>query len=222
MRKSGRVPLIAITSGSDIRFPSGRDRYKTAVENAGGEAVFVSPQRGVSDLAVLYDGLVIPGGKDLPTSLYGEETLCPVVSEDPERIDFEFFLLREIMGRKKPVLGICYGMQLMNVFFRGSLYQDIHSQVPRSMDHAGGGHGIRIGPNEFVPQYRSRVNSSHHQAVKKEGDGLKSFAWADDGIIEAFYAEGYRFLIGVQWHPERVRDTLSELLFARFIEECRV
>jgi putative glutamine amidotransferase len=65
------------------------------------------------------------------------------------------------------------------------------------------------------------VNSSHHQAVKKEGDRLKPFAWADDGIIEAFYGVGYRFLVGVQWHPERMQDTFSELLFARFVEACR-
>ena len=221
MSKADPMPLIAITCGNDIRFPNGREHYKAAVERAGAKAVFVAPQRGTSDLAVLYDGLIIPGGKDLPASSYGEDPLCHIVPEEPVRIDFEFSLLREIMERKKPVLGICYGMQLLNVFFQGNLYQDVHFQVPGSLDHVSGGHGISIEHNPFVPVLGSRVNSSHHQAVKKEGDGLKPFAWADDGIIEAFYGVGYRFLVGVQWHPERMQDNLSELLFVRFLEGCR-
>ncbi len=221
MKKIDPRPLIAITCGTDAGFPLGRERYRTAVENAGGDAVFVAPQRSVSDLAVRYDGLIIPGGKDLPASLYGEGPLCHILPEEPVRINFEFSLLREIMGRKKPVFGICYGMQLMNVFFQGSLYQDIHSQVPGSLDHLSGGHGISIGHNPFVRVGGSQVNSSHHQAVKKEGDGLKPFAWADDGIIEAFYGEAYRFLVGVQWHPERMQDSLSKRLLERFVEECR-
>lgn len=222
MKKAGHTPLIAITCGTDASFPLGRERYRTAVENSGGDAVFVAPQRSVSGLAVCYDGLIIPGGKDLPASLYGEGPLCHIVPEESVRIDFEFSLLREIMGRKKPVLGICYGMQLMNVFFQGSLYQDIHLQVPGSLDHVRGVHGISIEHNPVVRVHGSQVNSSHHQAVKKGGDGLKPFAWADDGIIEAFYGEGYRFLVGVQWHPERMEDSLSRQLFSHFVGACRV
>lgn len=215
-------PLIAITCGNSSESPHGRKLYTTAVENAGGDAVFLSPDTDVNALATRYDGFIIPGGRDLPPSFYGENQLCRVFFEEPARIDFEFSLLREIMIRNIPVLGICYGMQLINVFFQGSLYQDLPLQSPASLEHTGGGHGVIILDNPFMEAGEYEVNSSHHQAVKRVGKGLVSFARAHDGVIEAFYGLAFHFLVGIQWHPERMSNYLSKRLFERFVGACRV
>jgi len=219
--KTNPPPLIAITCGTDAEFPRSRELYIAAVKKAGGDAVFVSPQSEVDDLAIRYDGFIIPGGRDLEPSFYGEGPVCRIVPEELVRIDFELSLLSEIMRRKKPVLGICYGMQLINIFFHGSLYQDIYLQMPEALEHARGEHDITIQDNPFMEACESEVNSSHHQAVRRVGKGLKPFARANDGVIEAFYAEGPRFLVGVQWHPERMQNSLSRRLFERFVGACR-
>jgi putative glutamine amidotransferase len=219
--KSYARPLIAITCGTDAGLPRRRDLYEIVVKEAGGEAVFVSPQTTVSDLSNRYDGFIIPGGRDLDASLYGESPLSQITPEETARTDFEFSLLHAIIRLQKPVLGICYGMQLINVFFQGSLYQDICRQVPESLDHSKGGHSITIEDNPVIEACESEVNSSHHQAVKQAGKGLNPFAHARDGIIEAFYGVGYGFLIGVQWHPERMQNSLTKPLLGRFIGACR-
>jgi putative glutamine amidotransferase len=112
-------------------------------------------------------------------------------------------------------------MQLINIFFQGSLYQDLPLQVPESLEHAGGEHGVIIRDNPFIEAVESKVNSSHHQAVKRVGKGLNPFAWAHDGVIEALYGEDLSFLVGVQWHPERMKGFLSKQVFERFIGACR-
>ncbi len=220
MKKSS--PLIAITCGTDSELPRRRELYMMAVKRGGGEPFFVHPQNDLNDLVMRFDGLIIPGGRDLDPSLYGESPRCRIEAEGQERTDFEFSILREIMERKKPVFGICYGIQFINIFLQGSLYQDILLQVPGSLEHTRGEHGVTIEDNQFMEAGESVVNSSHHQAIKRVGKGLKPFAWSHDGIIEAFYGEGFRFLVGVQWHPERMQSSLSARLFEKFVGACRV
>jgi putative glutamine amidotransferase len=174
----------------------------------------------IGDIAEKISGLLIPGGRDLMPSYYNENTLFSIEPESPERIKFEFSLLREIIRLKKPVMGICYGMQIVNVMHGGSLYQDIRSQLGGTLDHRQGSHSISVLDNPFLWGGRQTVNSSHHQGVKKLGEGLVSFATAEDGLVEAFYREGYGFLVGVQWHPERMEGPWKEGLFRRFVGEC--
>jgi putative glutamine amidotransferase len=155
-------------------------------------------------------------------SYYYEDILPQVKLVPRERSDFEISLLREIIKYQKPVLGICYGMQLVNVAFGGTLYQDIASQLSSDINHRKGYHKIVIEENRFIEKGEFSVNSTHHQAVKELGTGLLGFAFSQDKLIEAFYRNDYPFLVGVQWHPERLLgDKLSLKLFHAFIAASR-
>ncbi|MBI5632086.1 MAG: gamma-glutamyl-gamma-aminobutyrate hydrolase family protein [Nitrospirae bacterium] len=214
------LPLIAVTTGSRDNFPNESDRYIQCVQMAGGIAEFVYPGTGKKDLLDHFDGFLIPGGKDVNPLQYNEDQRYEITLEEQNRTDFELFLLKEAIRRSKPVLGICYGMQVINIFFGGSLYQDIQSQKKGSLDHRRGTHALAQYPNPFLASGNFKVNSSHHQAVKGIGKGLIPFAYADDGIVEGLYLGGYVFLLGVQWHPERTDNELSRAVFSSFMKEC--
>lgn len=170
----------------------------------------------------MIEWLLISGGDDLHPSYYNEPMMPQVKPVSRQRSDFEISLLKEVVNLKKPVLGICYGMQLINVAFGGTLYQDIDSQLTVEINHRKGYHIIVITENRFLKEGRFSVNSTHHQAVKTLGADLKPFAYSSDNLIEAFYMEDYPFLVGVQWHPERlIDDSLSSALFNLFVRASR-
>lgn len=214
-------PSIGITCGTDKIVPKGRDLYARAVESAQGRAAFLSPTADVGESARTYDGFIIPGGRDIHPSFYNEALAMETVPEEEGRTAFELYLIRAIIDTGKPILGICYGMQLINIFFGGDLYQDCLLQMPGCDDHRGGSHIVSVSDNPFAAACECVVNSSHHQAVRRVGTGLRPFASAPDGVIEAIYREGHPFLVGVQWHPERMNGPLTAALFARFVQECR-
>jgi putative glutamine amidotransferase len=214
-------PVIAVTSESPALLPGHAERYVEAVEKAGGKAVFVCRGAGVKGIAEEYDGFLIPGGSDIDPAHYGEQRVFPMIPESGARIDFEISLLHEIMSLDKPLLGICYGMQLINVYCKGSLYQDIDSQIPGALNHRQGVHLVRIIDNPFIGEGQAETNTSHHQAVKIAGIGIRPFGYASDGVIEAFYAERRLFVLGIQWHPERMNMPLTEVIFKKFIGACR-
>ncbi|OGW22496.1 MAG: hypothetical protein A2X55_00690 [Nitrospirae bacterium GWB2_47_37] len=218
-------PIIGITSDIDGDLFKLRQDYVSAVEKCGGLPLILPPTAdNIPQIADLIDGLLLPGGNDLLPEYYGEEISVPLETlkfVKKERSDFELALFKEVIKRNKSILGICYGMQLINVALGGTLYQDIGAQIKGASDHKTGRHAVQISRSlSFIPQSSAdTVNSTHHQAVKALADGLEAFALSDDGIVEGIYKKDYNFLIGVQWHPERIfYDKLSLGIFEAFIK----
>ena len=220
-------PLIGITADSDDRLFRLKRDYVSAVARAGGTPLVIVPVVDeIPCIAELVDGLMVPGGGDILPEYYNETATVPadcLEFAERDRTDFELALLREVNKKKKPVLGICYGMQLINVMFGGNLYQDLGHQTGVGQGHKNGRHGVRItGPFPAgLQQLSLTINSNHHQAVKTLGSGLEVFAEAEDGIIEGIYCAHHPFLAGVQWHPEKGCDTLSLKILALFIERAK-
>ena len=175
----------------------------------------------------LFAGLMLVGGEDINPELYGEaiDSRCKPLM--PRRDWFESKLLLECHRRRIPILGICRGLQIMNVAFGGTLHQDLSDR------NGAGAHG-QIGQFDFSTRHSVKIvegtrlheiigatlietNTGHHQGINKLGDHLKISALAEDGVIEAVEGEG--FTIGVQWHPEAwQRDDISRKLFSSFSE----
>lgn len=230
--------MIGITSSVDeedrVQVPSG---YAAAVEAAGGIPVVLpvlAPEKAGEVLAHL-QGLLLSGGVDVDPSHYGEDPLPGLGRVTPERDAFELALAREALALGVPVLGVCRGVQVLNVAAGGTLYQDLGSQMGNVLKHRQEAprwhesHSVRLDPGSRlaailgVPEVR--VNSFHHQAVREVAGGLRAVAWAPDGVIEAVEATGtdHRFALGVQWHPEEMwrRHPLHLKPFAALVEAAR-
>ncbi|HEX4280651.1 MAG TPA: gamma-glutamyl-gamma-aminobutyrate hydrolase family protein [Solirubrobacteraceae bacterium] len=225
-------PLIAVTT-SELRRPEdGGARphgepaklevalatlYPEAIERSGGIPVIVPLLRPDAIPALLdrVDGVCLPGGPDVQPSAYGAEPHPEVGPTEPRVDQVELALVRAADRRKLPILGICRGMQLLNVARGGSLHQHLPDVVGDGITHRQPEHGsIPTHRIETAPQSRLRatlggpaleVNSFHHQAVQTLGKGLVATAWAQDGTIEAIENPSDRFVMGVQWHAEGLR-----------------
>ena len=176
------------------------------------------------------DGFLFTGGVDVDPALYGETVMPECGAIQRERDDFELLLSEVILRDKRPVMGICRGCQLVNVALGGTLYQDIGTAIGDEISH-------RQSPPFTVPTHKVKiledtelfsilkkeeiwVNSIHHQAIKTLGEGLRAAAVAPDGVTEAAFSEGEKYISLLQWHPERTYNTddESKALFRRFIE----
>jgi putative glutamine amidotransferase len=179
------------------------------------------------------DGLCLAGGVDVAPAEYGEEPHPALGKVDAARDRTELTLARWALEANLPILGICRGIQSLNVAAGGSLYQDIASQRPGSLTHniklAESSwerpiHRVRLAPGSRLASVLGTtdlmVNSFHHQAVKRPADGFTAVAWADDGIVEGIEHPARCFVVGVQWHPEGMfrTDPLARRLFAAFVE----
>jgi putative glutamine amidotransferase len=191
--------------------------YISAVQRAGGLAVLLAPEdpdgAELEQLLELIDGLVLAGGADIDPSFYGQQAHPNTVDTVPERDAFEIALVRGALERDMPVLGICRGMQLINVACGGTLLQHLperfghheHRRVVGSFDGADHDVELRAGTlaMRVVGEQRHATKSHHHQGVDRLGEGVEvSGVSAMDGLPEAIELTGARFVLGVQWHPE--------------------
>ena len=176
------------------------------------------------------DGLLLSGGVDINPATYGEQPHPELNATTPERDAHELALLAEAKRRGLPILAICRGIQLVNVAYGGTLYQDIPAQVPDSIQHSQRSarhlpsHDVTVSPSRLYELVGASiaVTSFHHQAVKDLGANLQVVATSTDGIVEAVEATDHPWLVAVQWHPEmsHAADEPSRRIFEAFVAQC--
>ena len=227
------APTIGITFLENIEDdPS--NNYIRAIKEFGGIPLTLYP--GISDFKLDdIDGLVLTGGGDIHPDNFGTEWHPTLKYVDEDRDDLEIPLCREAITATDdlPVFGICRGIQVMSVAMGGSLYQDIPSEFPKEaspqaqIKGVDSRHTIEIVTgsrlNQITGKRTDAVNSAHHQAVKETGDGFEVTARTKEGIIEAMENKSKRFVLGVQYHPERMIETADfqehrRKLFEAFIQ----
>lgn len=216
------------------------DKYKNAVLEAGGLPLLIPQNLDAGRLAVvldLIDGLLLPGGGDIAPERYGETVLHEkVYGVDVVRDETELVLVREAVARDMPLLAICRGHQVLNVALGGTLWQDVESQMPHSIEHVFFqeglsrdylAHDVMIEAGSclasLVGKTAEKVNSLHHQGVKELGEGLVASAWTRDELVEGIEYPDKRFVVGVQWHPEEIVENVPSMrgLFGGLVDASR-
>jgi putative glutamine amidotransferase len=237
------VSLARIAVSGVVRAWDGNQRtgvnaaYVRALLLAGGVPLILSPLMGASLAAAALDGcdgLILTGGEDIEPSWYGVEP-SPLLDEPSQERDlFELALFAVARQRGLPILGICRGIQLINVALGGTLFQDLPSERPGTIDHSpkhardARTHGVRLQAGSraavALDSTQISVNSVHHQAIRELGKGLVATGWSEDGLIEAAESEaGASWILAVQWHPEEMhadRRAPDHGLFSALINEA--
>lgn len=214
--------IIGITCSIDQKKIYLNRVYVISIVSHGFTPFIISPDMIMSKQAMdrilnLISGLIISGGADIPPEFYGERNISCKKLVPQERVMAEIKLLKAFKKTSKPVLGICYGMQLMNVFLGGTLYQNLKTEI----NHKKGFHEIEIFNDFLLQKGIYTVNSSHHQAVKTLGKGLEIFCRSKDEVVEGFYLREHPFFVGVQWHPERDSTEASLMIWKSFIKKIK-
>lgn len=235
-----KKPVIALTPYHNIEKdePYMRPAYMKAIRDAGGIPVILPLEADEEDLRQLLlqaDGVLFTGGPDIHPFYFGEETqrFCGNVSM--KRDSMELSLLNLSVEMKKPILGICRGIQLLNIGLGGDVYQDLPSQFEEDFPIAHTqpfgydipSHTVSVTDGTLLSKITQsgsiRVNSMHHQAVRKVAPGLVASGFAPGGLIEAVEMPGYPFFLGVQWHPEYLweHDDAARRIFGYFVDAAR-
>ncbi|HEX2830844.1 MAG TPA: gamma-glutamyl-gamma-aminobutyrate hydrolase family protein [Burkholderiales bacterium] len=224
-----RKPVIGVSISIDPgkRLRAGHEylyikrSYSACIAKVGGHPVLIPPDLAPSAVAELCDGLVISGGDDLPACFDAGVALDSPSAEVQERIGYERLLIDAFNASRKPVLGVCYGMQLINLHFGGTL----HVELPGggAIEHGGTGistqHHVTTAVGSALRRAlgeRALVASSHHQAIDKVAPGFTAAAHADDGVVEAIEGRGFT---GVEWHPES--DATGPAVYRHLVELSR-
>jgi putative glutamine amidotransferase len=227
--KPGELPLCWIMGA----------RYVDVLRQAGAVPWIVPllphDKETMAEIFSRLDGVFLTGGADVDPATYNESKLPACGYTDPARDAVEIMLLNHARETHKPVLAVCRGIQILNVCYGGTLYQDIPTQVPAAMKHDHFpskeniptrqylSHDITVTPNtrlrSILEDAVVPVNSMHHQAIKDLAPGLRPNAYAPDGIIEGVEGTNGQYLMAVQWHPEELVDTQPSMmrLFESFI-----
>ncbi len=234
------MPLIGVTlddepAGGYSKFPwyALRQNYLSVLSAAGALPLALETDPALAEAYIeRLDGLVVTGGNfDVDPALFGAGARHDSVTTKDRRTAFELAVTRAALARDMPVLGICGGQQLLAVALGGTLIQHIPDAVPDALAHEQpnprdeAGHEVSIVSNTLLHRITGAetlpVNSAHHQAVETVRDGTIVNATAPDGVIEGIEAPGYRFCLGVQWHPEFLISDGDRCLFAAFVAACR-
>lgn len=210
-----------------------RRNYFDAVARAGAIPVGIPYQINLIDeILDRIDGLIIPGGFfDIHPNHYGATDCHDTVVTKEDRTEFDSKITLRAFERDLPILGICAGAQLLNVFLGGTLHQHIPDEIENALDHeqktcrTEPAHDIEIKEGTLLYEVahikHAAVNSSHHQAIKDLGKGVQINALAPDGVVEGIEVPEKRFCLGVEWHPEYEISDLDRQIFKKFVEEAQ-
>ncbi len=224
----GIVPLVDIERESYWMLPG----YMKGIEQAGGIPLMLpltSNEENLEQLAEEIDGFLYAGGQDISPNLYAQKRseMCGQCCR--ERDEMETMLFRMVYEQDKPLLGICRGIQCINVVMGGTLYQDLSSEHPSDTEHHQMPpydvpvHSVKIiGDSPLYKLLKKEtlmVNSYHHQAIKTLAPKLSVMAVSDDSLVEAVYVPNKKFIWGIQWHPELsyLADENSRRIFSEFV-----
>lgn len=235
--KNGHKPVIGITARVEKDQMYSLDPvYGQAILQAGGLPLIV-PIVDEEDIPLLcerLDGLIVTGGGDINPTLYGEEPHVRLGAVYPGSDQYEKELILNFLELDKPFIGMCRGMQMLNISLGGTNYQDLEAQFEGPLHQhkqlamrTHRTHSVTLQDDsrllKIMDEKTFNVNSFHHQGVKKVSDKLKVAGRAADGLVEALESENHQFVMGIQWHPEEFAlqgDEASKKLFDRFVKEC--
>lgn len=238
-----KTPFIVLTPAKmrmeepfDQKYTYTNGYNTAAIVNAGGVPVlagFMDEEQALQ-LMERADGLFMTGGADIEPSLYGEEKQPYCGATQPERDSSDCNLLKAALKLKKPVICICRGCQIANVFLGGTMYQDLPTQMPGDVKHSvydeymkESTHTVKVEEGSPLHKLTGKteigVNSLHHQGIKTTGKGVVPMAWSPDGLVESwYYDDDTQYLRAYQWHPEMSADSINGInIFADFMKAVK-
>lgn len=227
---------VSIDDGENL-YQSGKAN-SLAIEEAGGIPIllpFLQDNDSIDELVDRLDGLYLTGGGDIDPICFNEEPHKALGTVQPHRDAFELTITKKMLEKNKPVLGVCKGAQIINVASGGDIFQDIYSQIDQELlqhnqkrNKEYPSHTVEVVAGSLLHKLiggkKIRVNSFHHQAIRKVGENFIITARASDGIVEAIESKAHRFALGVQWHPEHLAvggdEEISKGIFRGFVTAC--